>query len=53
MGLQVDPSTGVMPIRSLGATYVGQEKGVTADPTQADQELQGDPQVVTPLLIVG
>lgn len=28
---------------SLTHTYVGQEYGVTADPAQTDQELQGDP----------
>lgn len=39
--------------RSRSGTYVGQEDGVAADPAQADEELQRDPQVVTPLLVVG
>lgn len=39
--------------RSPRPTYVGQEKRVTADPTQADQELQGDPEIVAPFFIVG
>lgn len=38
--------------RSPRPTYVGQEKRVTADPTQADQELQGDPEIVAPFFIV-
>lgn len=39
--------------RSLSGTYIGQEDSVAADSTQADEELQCDPQVVTPLLVVG
>lgn len=34
-------------------THIGQEKRVAANPAQADQELQGDPQVVAPFLVVG
>lgn len=32
-------------------TYIGQQCGVTADSTQADEELQGDSQVVAPPLV--
>lgn len=42
-----------MTTESPWETHVGQEECVTANPTQADQELQGDPQVVAPFLIVG
>lgn len=42
-----------MTSESVRDTYVGQEKRVTANATQADQELQGDPKVVAPLLVVG
>lgn len=51
--LQMEPPTGMLATESPGNTYIGQEQCVTADPTQADQELQGDPQVVAPFLIVG
>lgn len=30
------------------STHMGQERGVAADPTQANEKLQGGPQVITP-----
>ena len=41
------------PEVNLCGTYIGQKDGVAADPAQADEELQRDPQVVAPLLVVG